>query len=121
MQQPGFLALGRHLRISFRAVRIQSPALRRVGQSRIDRDTPSLAAITVVAPGVRFNAFAIFVTPSFAFAIVFIWRFSPAVHLRRTLFLAFASFTLSDVGQAPSQQGLEAIVIGSVGPASYAS
>jgi hypothetical protein len=75
----------------------------------------------VVAPGVRFNAFAIFVTPSFAFAIVFIWRFSPAVHLRRTLFLAVASFTLSGVGQAPSQQGLEAIVIGSVGPASYAS
>jgi len=45
---------------------------RRVGQSRIDRDTPSLAAITVVAPGVRFNTLAIFVTPSFAFAIVFI-------------------------------------------------
>jgi hypothetical protein len=115
MQQPGFLALGRgdarpavtetqcslrHLRISFRATGIQGPALRRVGQSRIDKDTPSLAAITVVAPGVRFNAFAIFVTPSFAFAIVFIWRFSPAVHARRTLFLAFAIFTLSDVGQA---------------------
>jgi hypothetical protein len=44
----------------------------------------------VVAPGVRFNAFAIVVTPDFAFAIVFIVRTSSFVHARRTAFLALA-------------------------------
>jgi len=48
----------------------------------------------VVAPGVRFKAFAIFVTPSFAFAIVFIWRLSPAVHARRATFFALANYLL---------------------------
>jgi hypothetical protein len=49
-----------------------------------------LAAITVVAAGVRFKAFAIFVTPIFAFAMLFIWRLSLAVQARRDTFLAFA-------------------------------
>jgi hypothetical protein len=44
----------------------------------------------VIAPGVRFNAFAILATPDFAFAIVFIVRTSSFVHARRTTFLAFA-------------------------------
>jgi hypothetical protein len=57
---------------------------------RIDNDTPSLPAITVVAAGVRFKAFAIFVTPIFAFAMLFIWRLSLAVQARRDTFLAFA-------------------------------
>jgi hypothetical protein len=57
---------------------------------RVDRETPSFAAITVVAPGVRFNALAILATPAFAFAIVFIVRTSSFVHARRTTFLAFA-------------------------------
>jgi hypothetical protein len=37
---------------------------------------------------VRFNAFAIFVTPDFAFAIVFICRTSSFVHARRATFIA---------------------------------
>jgi hypothetical protein len=43
-----------------------------------------------MAPGVRFNAFAILAVPDFAFAIVFIVRTSSFVHARRTTFLAFA-------------------------------
>jgi hypothetical protein len=58
-------------------------------QGRIDKDTPSLEAITVVAPGVLFKAFAIFATPDFAFAIVFICFTSCAVHSRRTIFRDF--------------------------------
>jgi hypothetical protein len=46
--------------------------------------------MAVVAAGVRFKAFAILVTPDFAFAIVFIVRTSSFVHARRTTFLAFA-------------------------------
>jgi len=60
-------------------------------QSRVDSDTPSLAAITCVAPGVRFNDFAILMTPALAFAIAFICRISSFVHSRRTiLFLVLA-------------------------------
>jgi hypothetical protein len=35
---------------------------------RVSSDTPSFAAFTPVAPGVRFNALAIFLTPIFCFA-----------------------------------------------------
>jgi hypothetical protein len=51
---------------------------------------PSFAAITLVAPGVLFNDFAIFATPALAFAIVFICRTSSFVHSRRTIFLVRA-------------------------------
>jgi len=50
---------------------------------------PSFAAITLVAPGVRFSAFAIFVTPDFPLAIAFIVRTSSFVHARRTALFAF--------------------------------
>jgi hypothetical protein len=51
---------------------------------------PSFAAITLVAPGVRFKAFDIFFTPDFAFANVFICRTSSFVQARRIIFFAFA-------------------------------
>ncbi|MFG3598272.1 hypothetical protein [Bradyrhizobium sp. RDI18] len=55
--------------------------------------------MTLVAPGVRFNAFEILATPDFDFAIVFIVRTSSFVHARRTTFLAFAILTPIHVGQ----------------------
>jgi hypothetical protein len=48
------------------------------------KDIPSFAAFTEVAPGERFNAFAIFATPAFDFAIVFNERTSSFDHARRT-------------------------------------
>jgi hypothetical protein len=56
----------------------------------MDNDTPNFAAMTVVAPGVRFSAFAILMTPDLALAIVFIVRISSFVHARRTIFFALA-------------------------------
>jgi hypothetical protein len=61
-------------------------------QARVDNDTPSFVAMADVAPGVRLSAFAIFLTPALAFAIVFICRTSSLVHVRRTIFLALAIF-----------------------------
>ena len=55
-------------------------------QIRVDSDTPSFAAITCVAPGVRFSDFAIFLTPVLAFAMAFICRTSSLVHSRRMIF-----------------------------------
>jgi hypothetical protein len=46
--------------------------------------------MAAVAEGVRFKVFAIFLTPDFAFAIVFICRTSSFVHARRVTFLALA-------------------------------
>jgi hypothetical protein len=62
-----------------------SPAYRRVLS-----DTPSFAAITLVAPGERFKALAILVTPCLSFAIVFNVRTSSFNHARRTSFFFFA-------------------------------
>jgi hypothetical protein len=56
------------------------------------RDTPRLPAMTVVAPGVRFNALAILVTPFFSLAIVFNVRTSSFDHARRTTFFFLANF-----------------------------
>jgi hypothetical protein len=53
-------------------------------------DTPRFAAITLVAPGERFNALAILDTPCLSFAIVFSVRTSSFDHARRTSFLFFA-------------------------------
>jgi hypothetical protein len=50
------------------------------------KDTPRFAAIVVVAPGVRFNALAIFLTPFLSFAINFNVRTSSLVQARRTTF-----------------------------------
>jgi len=58
-----------------------------VAQARIDSDTPSFVAIAAVAPGVLFSDLDIFLTPTLAFAIVFICRTSSLVHSRRTTFL----------------------------------
>ena len=60
--------------------------------ARIDNETPSFAAITLVAPGVRLSALAILMTPDFPLAIVFIIRMSSFVQARRTTFFAFAIF-----------------------------
>ena len=59
-------------------------------QILVDSDTPSFAAITCVAPGVRFSDLAIFVTPALAFAMAFICRTSSLVHSRRMIFLVLA-------------------------------
>jgi hypothetical protein len=74
------------------AATVASPALCLL-QIRVDNDTPSFAAITCVAPGVRFSDLAIFVTPALALAIVFICRTSSLVHSRRTIFLVLAIVT----------------------------
>ena len=57
---------------------------------RVLRDTPSFAAITVVAPTVRFNALAILAAPFLSFAIVFNVRISSFDHARRTTFFFLA-------------------------------
>src|SRR6202022_4689035 len=61
---------------------------------RVSSDTPSFAAFTPVAPGVRFNAFAIFLTPIFCFASDFNSRTSFLVHSRLTTFF-FAFLAMS--------------------------
>jgi hypothetical protein len=53
---------------------------------RILKETPSFAAITLVAPGERLNAFEIFFTPTLVFASDFNSRTSDAVHVRLTVF-----------------------------------
>src|SRR5579863_10246938 len=53
-------------------------------------DMPSFCALTVVAPGVRFSALAIFLTPCFCFAIDFKVRTSLFVQARRTTFFFLA-------------------------------
>jgi hypothetical protein len=57
---------------------------------RILNDIPRFAAITLVAPTVRFNAFEILVTPALAFAIVFSVRTSSLDHVRRPTFFFLA-------------------------------
>src|ERR1700687_2952347 len=61
---------------------------------RVSSDTPSFAAFTPVAPGVRFNALAIFLTPIFCFASDFNSRTSFLVHSRLTTFF-FAFLAMS--------------------------
>src|ERR1700756_1241158 len=62
------------------ATREQAIDLQSAIHPRVLRETPSFAAITLVAPGERFNAFEIFVTPTFFFASDFNSRTSAAVH-----------------------------------------
>ena len=59
----------------------------------MDNDTPSLAAITEVAPGVLFSDLDILVTPALDLAIFFSCLTSALVHSRRTIFFALAIFT----------------------------
>jgi hypothetical protein len=61
---------------------------------RVSSDTPSFAAFTPVAPDVRFNALAIFLTPIFCFAGDFNSRTSFLVHSRLTTFF-FAFLAMS--------------------------
>jgi hypothetical protein len=56
---------------------------------RVFKDIPRFAAITLVAPGERFNALAIFLTPSLSRAIAFKVRRSSFDHARRTTFFFF--------------------------------
>jgi len=53
------------------------------------KDIPRFAAITLVAPGDRFNALAILVTPRLPFAIDFSVRKSSFDHGRRIIFFCF--------------------------------
>ena len=68
--------------------------------------------MAVVAPGVLFNDFAIFVTPALAFAIIFICFTSALVHARRTAFLVFLAITapifreLSFITQLANHNGM---------------
>lgn len=57
-------------------------------------DTPRTNALAAVAPGVRFNFFAIFVTPVFCFASNFSVFRSSFVHSRRTVFFFLANSAL---------------------------
>jgi hypothetical protein len=61
---------------------------------RVSSDTPSFAAFTPVAPGVRFNALAIFLTPILCFASDFNSRTSFLVHSRLTT-VCFAFLAMS--------------------------
>jgi hypothetical protein len=63
----------------------------RLHQSRVLNDTPRFAAFTVVAPGERFNAFAILVVPAFDLAIIFNVRTSSFDHARRITFFFIGS------------------------------
>jgi hypothetical protein len=70
---------------------------------RVLRDTPRFAAITVIAPGERINALAIFLTPFFSRAIDFNVRWSSFDHARRTtsFLLAKSRFLFSRTGLVP--------------------
>jgi hypothetical protein len=64
------------------------------GHYRIDRETPNFTALMLVAPGVRFRAFAIFPTPAFDRAIVFNVFTSSFDHARRTDLFVFLANNL---------------------------
>jgi len=76
-------------------VPFQISQLRNLGPGHSDTaycvlsDTPNLLAMTVVAPGVRFSALAIFLTPAFCFASVLSVFRSSFDQERRTVFFAF--------------------------------
>jgi hypothetical protein len=61
-------------------------------QPRMLREIPRFAAMTVVAPGDRFNTLAIFVTPFFSLAIDFNNFKSSFDHERLTTFFFLANF-----------------------------
>jgi len=63
--------------LSFQLEQAEASVQNSLGYRRVLRDTPGFAAITLVAPGERFNALAILVTPCLSFA-------------RRTSFFFFA-------------------------------
>jgi hypothetical protein len=60
-----------------------------VGPHFVLKDIRRFAAITLVAPGERFNALAIFLTPRLSLAIDFSVRKSSLVHGRRATFFFF--------------------------------
>ena len=69
---------------------------------RILKDIPSFAAITVVAPGVRFNALAILVVPFFSFAIDLSKRLSAGVQARRITSFFFFLAIFAPLFERPS-------------------
>lgn len=56
-------------------------------------ETPNNDALTIVAPGVRFSVFEIFLTPAFCFASDLSVFTSSFVHSRRTVFFVLAKAT----------------------------
>lgn len=82
-------------------------------QARIDKDTPSLEAITIVAAGVLLSDFAILLTPALAFAIAFICRTSSLVHSRRTAFFALGILLCSNLrsGAFTSETTTDEVII----------
>jgi hypothetical protein len=60
---------------------------------RVLKEIPRFTAMTLVAPGERFNALAIFLTPCLSLAMAFNVRRSSLVHARRTTFFLFLAFT----------------------------
>jgi hypothetical protein len=73
---------------------------------RVLKETPSFAAITLVAPGERFNAFEILVTPTFFLASDFNSRTSVAVHARLTSFFFAISAPCLGTGLVSHQNEL---------------
>jgi hypothetical protein len=87
---------------------VQQAVLRPVAllvQSRIESETPSFAAFTLVAPGVRLSAFAILITPDFALAIVSLFERRPSSNRVEALSL-LSPFLLQIVQAIPSTQHL---------------
>jgi hypothetical protein len=58
-------------------------------------DTPSLAAMAAVAPGVRLSFFDILVTPTLDLASDFISLISSLLHVRRTIAFDLVATTFS--------------------------
>jgi|HubBroStandDraft_2_1064218.scaffolds.fasta_scaffold1328345_1 hypothetical protein len=71
------------------AANLEPNAFQQPVYPRVLKDIPRFAAITLVAPGERFNALAIFLTPRLSRAIVFNVRMSSFDHARRTTFFFF--------------------------------
>jgi hypothetical protein len=65
---------------------LNSACLQSAIHPRVLNDTSRFAGITLVAPGERFNAFAILVTSCLSLAIDFNNRRSSLVHVRRISF-----------------------------------
>jgi hypothetical protein len=74
----------------------------RAGQPRASSDTPSICALVVVAPIVRFNALDIFATPTFLRASDFSSRTSDEVQARLTDFFLAISISVLFFGNRAS-------------------
>jgi hypothetical protein len=73
-------------------LRHSAPIYSQWSHPRMLNEIPRFAAITVVAPGERFNFLAMLLTPALAFAIPFNMRMSSLVQRRITFFFFLANF-----------------------------